>query len=161
MSAAAGAPGQNADKPARPAAARWALLLLLLAVCGGVLSSIGLALLKSPPADFSAPFWWWKTLGGYGLAAVVLVGVAKGYGWLRWWLLISLVVMGVFYVFVLLGWLAARAGPKGPLLEFLLVTGAPLLLLRAIAVALLFRNETRLWFAACSAARLKRERADF
>lgn len=151
----------NTDPPVRPAAANWALLSLLLAFCGGVAASIGFALLKSSSADFADPLWWWKALGGYGVAAVVLVGLLKGYGWLRWWLLISLVVAAFIDAFMLLAWLAVRTTTKGPVLEYLLVTGLPLLLLRGIAVLLLFRDETVLWFSACGAARRRREQADF
>jgi hypothetical protein len=161
MSATSEGSPQGTDRPARPAAANWALLLLLLAFCGGIAASIGFALLKSSSPGFNDPLWWWKTLGGYGVAAVVLLGLSKGYGWLRWWMLISLAVTGMIYAFTLIAWLAMRLGPKGPLLEFLLVTGVPLTLLRGVAVALLFRNEATLWFRACGAARLKRERADF
>lgn len=151
----------STDQPLRPAAANWALLSLLLVFCGGIASSIGFALLKSSSAGFGDPLWWWKALGGYGVAAVVLVGLAKGYGWLRWWLLISLAMTAFLDAFLLLGWLAARNTQKGSLLEYLLVTGLPLLLLRGIAVVLLFRDETVLWFSACGAARRRREQPDF
>jgi hypothetical protein len=161
MSVRVGSVGAELEA-ARPWSVRWALLLQLLAIVGGIALSIAAAQTKNPPIDFSDPWWWWKTAGGYGLAGVVLAGLSLGHGWLRWWLLLSLLIVIPFYALLLRAGFTLMAGTKAARAEFLLIAGAPLLLMRAAAVLLLFRREAGLWFAACRAARLRpRAPADF
>jgi hypothetical protein len=80
---------------------------------------------------------------GYWVSAIVLFFVARGIGWLRWWLVVSLLIGAGLLAFNVIAWLESG----GTLLSLPLVGfRLGLLLVNAFAIGLMFTHASNAWF---------------
>lgn len=143
---------ENMETTKMPGELKWALLALATATVGGVLVALASMALQQKLGSTVTGFRYlglsWRT----ALSVAYIIGLANGYGWFRWLFVIAMALSILFLAFILLAWLGSQ-GQARMLMAFHLSTEVPLLLLRALALVLLFRPVANLWFEQRAAAR--------
>ncbi|MBC2732066.1 hypothetical protein [Thiobacillus sp.] len=125
-----------------PREIKVALMLLWIALFAGAASLIPMfvnnwSVISDQPAD-----WWIQILWGYPLNIMLLLALAQGYGWIRWLLTIALTLMFFSLLVKFKEWSQLHEQ-----LGIFLYVEPIVFISRCIAIVLLFRPESNIWYA--------------
>lgn len=129
-----------------PRETKVALYLLWVALVTGVAPVLLITVRNWSVVSTLSVDWWVKAYWGYPVGVLLLVALGRGYGWVRWLLLISLLFLVVAVVANVGAW--ARDDSHG--FSMLVFAEPLLLLLRIVALVLLFRPKSNEWYASRS-----------
>jgi hypothetical protein len=126
-----------------PAEVKWALRLLWLALIAGFIQSLQAATLSLPSFGIDTWAQWVSRFWAFPVSAIFLVALRHRYGWVRWWFVVSLVLMTFGLLVLLPQWHTLRIPER---LGSLVYIEPVLAAIRVVAVVLLFRPAARVWF---------------
>ena len=125
-----------------PRETKVALILLWITLIAGAASLVPVLVNNWAYFSSQSAGWWFKALWSYPIHILLLLYLARGYGWIRWLLMISLI--SIFFV------IFAKLNVWSELYEQLgvfLYVEPLVLIFRIAAIVLLFRPPSNNWYA--------------